>query len=231
MWLRVLHSIGLTNLSEREVADYESLKYSRGLIGRQGDHGPAVEPGPPAMTKREGEEPSFRINQKVVYPPHGVSVIEKIESAQIEGVEQLHYHLRLLSNNSMVTLAQANLGLAGLRPLGDAREVRALFEILQETNIGIYDIHKDWAGRYRRLLDKMKTGRLTELAEVLKILHLVSQSKSLSFREKKMYERAKYFVVSEVAYVNDISEREAEELVHQALGSSQKRVRRAEAAG
>jgi CarD family transcriptional regulator len=72
----------------------------------------------------------------------------------------------------------------------------------------------------------MKTGRLTEVAEVLKNLRLVSQRKSLSFREKKMYERAKYFIVSEVAHVKGISEREAEELVEQALASSlEKRLR------
>ena len=66
----------------------------------------------------------------------------------------------------------------------------------------------------------MKTGRLTDVAEVLKNLRLVSQRKSLSFREKKMYERAKYFIVSEVAHVKSITEREAEELVERALNSS-----------
>ena len=66
----------------------------------------------------------------------------------------------------------------------------------------------------------MKTGRLTDVAEVLKNLRLVSQRKSLSFREKKMYERAKYFIVSEVAHVRSIPEREAEEQVEAALTSS-----------
>jgi CarD family transcriptional regulator len=76
----------------------------------------------------------------------------------------------------------------------------------------------------------MKTGRLTEVAEVLKNLRLVSQRKSLSFREKKMYERAKYFIVSEVAHVKDISERDAEELVEQALTSSLEKRQRTKAA-
>ncbi|MEM1180691.1 MAG: hypothetical protein AAGM22_20255, partial [Acidobacteriota bacterium] len=69
-------------------------------------------------------------------------------------------------------------------------------------------------------LDKMKTGRLTEVAEVLKNLCLVSQKKSLSFREKKMYERAKYFIVSEVAHVRDIEELDAEGVVEAALEKS-----------
>jgi CarD family transcriptional regulator len=66
----------------------------------------------------------------------------------------------------------------------------------------------------------MKTGRLTEVAEVLKNLCLVSQKKSLSFREKKMYERARYFIVSEVAHVQDVGEVAAEGIVEGALRRS-----------
>ncbi|HYG64603.1 MAG TPA: CarD family transcriptional regulator [Thermoanaerobaculia bacterium] len=160
---------------------------------------------------------TFKVGQKVVYPNHGVSLIEKIEPTQIDGVEQTYYHLRLLANNSKVMVPKSNLDLVGLRPLCQNREVRALFEILEDGNI---DTYKDWKGRYKQNLDKMKTGRLTDVAEVLKNLRLVSQRKSLSFREKKMYERAKYFIVSEVAHVKAITERESEDLVERALNSS-----------
>jgi CarD family transcriptional regulator, regulator of rRNA transcription len=160
---------------------------------------------------------TFKVGQKLVYPNHGVTVVETIAADSIDGNEQMYYHLRLLSNNSKVMVPKANLDLVGLRPLCQTRDVRALFEILEDGNI---DTYKDWKGRYKQNLDKMKTGRLTEVAEVLKNLRLVSQRKSLSFREKKMYERAKYFIVSEVAHVKDIGEREAEELVERALASS-----------
>ena len=170
---------------------------------------------------------TFRIGQKVVYPNHGVTLVEKIEPGHMDGVEQLYFHLRLLSNNSKVMVPKANLDLVGLRPLCHTRDVRALFDILEDGNI---DTYKDWKGRYKQNLDKMKTGRLTEVAEVLKNLRLVSQRKSLSFREKKMYERAKYFIVSEVAHVKSISEREAEELVEQALTSSLEKRQRTKAA-
>jgi CarD family transcriptional regulator len=154
-------------------------------------------------------------------------LVEKIEAGHMDGVEQLYFHLRLLSNNSKVMVPKANLDLVGLRPLCHTRDVRALLDILEDGNI---DTYKDWKGRYKQNLDKMKTGRLTEVAEVLKNLRLVSQRKSLSFREKKMYERAKYFIVSEVAHVKDISEREAEELVEQALASSLEKRQRTKAA-
>src|SRR3978361_2080637 len=168
---------------------------------------------------------TFKVGQKLVYPNHGVTVVENIAADSIDGNEQTYYHLRLLSNNSKVMVPKSNLELGGLRPLCQTREVRALFEILEDGNI---DTYKDWKGRYKQNLDKMKTGRLTEVAEVLKNLRLVSQRKSLSFREKKMYERAKYFIVSEVAHVKDINEREAEDLVERSLTSSlEKRTRAA----
>ena len=170
---------------------------------------------------------TIKPGQKVVYPNHGVGVVEKIELGKIDGVEQTYYHLRLMSNNSKVMVPEDNLDLVGLRPLCDSKEIRNLFEILEDGNI---DTYKDWKGRYKQNLDKMKTGRLTEVAEVLKNLRLVSQRKSLSFREKKMYERAKYFIVSEVAHVRDVPERSAEEQVEDALTSSlEKRERRAKA--
>ena len=165
----------------------------------------------------------FEIGQKVVYPNHGVSVVESIANDSIDGVQQTYYHLRVLANDSKVMVPEENLDLVGLRPLVRLKEIRELFQLLEDGNI---DTYKDWKGRYKQNLDKMKTGRLTEVAEVLKNLRLVSQRKSLSFREKKMYERAKYFIVSELAHVKDISERRAEELVEDALTSSlEKRAR------
>ena len=160
---------------------------------------------------------TFKVGQKVVYPNHGVTVIEEIGPSRLDGTEQTFYHLRLLSNNSKVMVPKANLELVGLRPLSESRELRALFAILEDGNV---DTYKDWKGRYKQNLDKMKTGRLSDVAEVLKNLRFVSQKKSLSFREKKMYERAKHFIVSEVAHVKEITERDAEVLVERALSAS-----------
>lgn len=160
---------------------------------------------------------AFEVGQKVVYPNHGVTIIEEISSARFDDCEQTFYHLRLLSNNSKVMVPEENLDLVGLRPLGGRQDIDVLFDILEDGNI---DTYKDWKGRYKQNLDKMKTGRLIEVAEVLKNLCLVSQKKSLSFREKKMYERAKYFIVSEVAHVNDVGEPQAEGIIENALQRS-----------
>lgn len=160
---------------------------------------------------------TFKVGQKVVYPSHGVSFVQKIEKGSIDGVEQTYYHLRLLSNNSKVMIPKDNLELVGLRPLCGVTEINKLIRMLRNENIETY---KDWKGRYKQNLDKMKTGDLTQVAKVLKNLRMVSTRKSLSFREKKMYERARYFIISEVAHVKKIKEAEAEKLVEKALETS-----------
>ncbi len=157
---------------------------------------------------------TFKVGQKVVYPNHGVTVVEKIEPTKMDGDEQTFYHLRLLSNDSKVMVPKANLDLVGLRPLCAGSEIRSLFTTLKNDHVETY---KDWKGRYKQNLDKMKTGMLPEVAKVLKNLRLVSSKKSLSFREKKMYERAKYFIVSEVAHVKGLSEEQADKQVEKAL--------------
>ena len=168
---------------------------------------------------------AFRVGQKVVYPNHGVTVVEKIEDGDIDGTEQTFVHLRVLSNDSKVMVPRANLDLVGLRPLGQVTDIRTLFRTLRDGNIETY---KDWKGRYKQNLDKMKTGELIEVAQVLKNLELVSTKKSLSFREKKMYERAKYFIVSEVAHVKKITEDEADKQIDRALNTGLEKRKKAE---
>jgi CarD family transcriptional regulator len=152
-----------------------------------------------------------------VYPNHGVTVVEDIASTVIDGAERTCYHLRLLSSNSKVMVPKDNLDLVGLRPLCEIKEIRNVLGILEN---GSFDAQKDWKGRYKQNVEKMKTGRITEVAEVLRNLKFVSQKKSLSFREKKMYERARHLIVSEVAHVKGLSERDAEAQVEKALSSS-----------
>ena len=159
-----------------------------------------------------------------MYPNHGVTVVEKIEQGEIDGLEQTYYHLRFMSNDSKVMVPKPNLDLVGLRPLGQSNDIKALFKILRDGNI---DTYKDWKGRYKQNLDKMKTGELFEVAQVLKNLRLVSAKKSLSFREKKMYERARYFIVSEVAHVKKIKEDSADKQVEKALHAGLEKRRRA----
>jgi CarD family transcriptional regulator len=159
----------------------------------------------------------FKIGEKLVYPNHGVTVVEQIGGSPIIGADDTYYHLKLLGNNSRLMVPTQNTDRVGLRRLYQQKEIKSLFSLLEQR---VPKAHTDWKGRYRENLEKMKTGRLEDVAEVLKNLNEVSKKKSLSFREKKMYDRAKYLLVSEVAIVKGIPEAEAEKLIAKSLEKS-----------
>lgn len=158
---------------------------------------------------------SFKVGDKIVYPNHGVTIVEHIgESAVMNTPDSSYYHLRLLANNSRLMVPITNTDRVGLRRLYQQKEIKGLMSLLEETPP---KSHTDWKGRYRDNLEKMKTGRLEDVADVLKNLHEVQMRKSLSFREKKMYDRAKYLLVSEVAIVKNMPEAEAEKVIIKSL--------------
>lgn len=160
---------------------------------------------------------SFKVGEKLVYPNHGVTVVEQIGLSAVMGTDDTYYHLRLLANNSRLMVPIGNTDRIGLRRLYQQKEIKGLLSLLEER---VQKSHTDWKGRYRENLEKMKTGRLEDVAAVLKNLNEVSKKKSLSFREKKMYDRAKYLIVSEVAIVKGISEIDAEKVIEKALDKS-----------
>jgi len=162
---------------------------------------------------------SFKVGEKVVYPNHGVSVVEKIgEGFGTEpATPRSFYHLRLLSNNSKVMVPIGNTDLIGLRRLTQRKDITGLMKMLGD---GRFSATGDWKGRYKQNLDKMKSGRLQDIADVLKTLNYISARKTLSFREKKMYERARYLIISEIAVINGMDEREVERQVDRALAKS-----------
>lgn len=159
----------------------------------------------------------FKVGEKLVYPNHGVGVIENIQQSLVDGSSHPCYHFRLLANNSRVMVPVGNSDRIGLRPLTRRQEVGSVFRVLENSPAAPTT---DWKGRYKQNLDKMKSGRLTEIADVLKNLSWVQKQKALSFREKKMYERARFLIVSEIAQINGLPEAEVEGEVEKALGRS-----------
>ncbi|HEY5610900.1 MAG TPA: CarD family transcriptional regulator [Thermoanaerobaculia bacterium] len=160
---------------------------------------------------------SFKVGDKIVYPNHGVTVVEQIGQSNIDGLQNTFYHLRLLANNSRLMVPVTNIDRVGLRRLYRQQEIGKLFSLLEKKPLSPA---RDWKDRYRENLEKMRTGKLEDVADVLKNLSQVSRRKALSFREKKMYDRAKYLLVSEVAIVKGITEPEAERLIEKSLTKS-----------
>jgi len=138
----------------------------------------------------------FKIGDKVVYPNHGVGVIEQISFGMLDGRTETYYMLRISSNSLKVMVPRSNAAAVGLRPVirnGDTSKVLVYLER------GKFNSHHDWKHRFKENSERMRTGSLIEVAAVLKSLVALSHSKPLSFREKKMLERAKYLLITELA--------------------------------
>ncbi len=152
----------------------------------------------------------FNVGDKVVYPNQGVGVIQDVCERQIAGEQAEFYLLKLRANNSTVMVPTANADHVGLRLLCTEKQLETLFEILKGDNS---QPEPDWKSRYKENVEKMKTGSIFEVAVVLKNLYCLNFQKTLSFREKKMYDRALQLVISEIATVQNEPSEEIGEVV------------------
>jgi CarD family transcriptional regulator len=160
---------------------------------------------------------NFHIGDKVVYPNHGVGIIEQISSRTIGQTVEKFYLLKIKSSSLKVMVPFHSVSAVGLRRVVKNGEVQKIVDFLED---GECDNHADWKYRFKENSDRMRTGSLLEVAAVLKGLLLLSQAKPLSFREKKMLERARYLLVSELAMARNCEEPQIEELLTKALAKS-----------
>jgi CarD family transcriptional regulator len=156
----------------------------------------------------------FKVGQKVVYPNHGIGTIEQIEQKQIGATSLPFYTLRLAATNSVVLVPVANANEVGLRSPITSAECEMLLRHLADD---FANAASDWKDRFKDFSDKMRTGDIFEVADVLKHLTYLSHLKPLSFREQRMLERARYLVISELAAVCRQAECNVEPRVEQAL--------------
>ena len=157
---------------------------------------------------------SFHIGDKVVYPNHGVGVIEQISSRTIGATVEKFYLLKIKSSSLKVMVPFHNVNTVGLRRVVKNGEIQKIVDYLTD---GDCDSNTDWKYRFKENSDRMRTGSLLEVASVLKGLLTLNQSKPLSFREKKMLERARYLLVSELAMAKNCEETQVEDLLNKAL--------------
>jgi CarD family transcriptional regulator len=153
---------------------------------------------------------NFHIGDKVVYPNHGVGIIEQIGSRSIGASVERYYLLNIKASSLKVMVPCHNAVSVGLRRVVRNGEVQKVLDLLSLTENGS---NGDWKDRFKENSDRMRTGSLLEVAGVLKSLIALHQSKPLSFREKKMLERARYLLVSELALARNCEETKIEELL------------------
>jgi CarD family transcriptional regulator len=151
----------------------------------------------------------FQVGDKVVYPSQGVTIVESIVEEDLAGMMVECYHLRLLATDSKVLVPVQNIDRVGLRPLCDSSDVS---ESLDRLRANVIEQKSDWKDRYKANLERLKTGELGEVVDVLLCLADVASRKTLSFRERKMFDQAQQILAHEVA---EVEHREVDEVSHE----------------
>jgi CarD family transcriptional regulator len=146
-----------------------------------------------------------------------VGVIEQVAEKSIGGNTSSFYRLRLLSSDSMVMVPVDNTTAVGLRKVLTRHQYNRVFKLLKNGEVATYD---DWKGRFQANSDKMRTGDIMAVAEVLKSLTVLAEVKPLSYRERKMLDRARFLLISELAEVSSKSADKVEEQIDDALVAS-----------
>jgi CarD family transcriptional regulator len=149
-------------------------------------------------------EVSFRIGDKAVYPAHGVAEVTGIESKEISGIKHTFYILRILENGMRIMVPTKNVAAVGLRAVVNKSEVKEVYDILKSREVSVEG--QTWNRRYREYMEKIKTGSVFEIAEVLRDLSLLKHDKDLSFGERKMLDTAKALLVKELAVAKSAKE-------------------------
>jgi CarD family transcriptional regulator, regulator of rRNA transcription len=149
----------------------------------------------------------FQIGNKVVYPNQGVGIVEQISTRNLTGMPEMFYLLKLSSSSMRVMVPLSSVANVGLRRVTRTSEIGGVLEFLQK---GRCKSAQDWKGRFKENSEKMRNGALMQVAEVLKTLMFLNQAKPLSFREKKMLDRAWQLLVDEVAVARGLAKETVE---------------------
>ena len=140
----------------------------------------------------------------------------------VSGMDKEFLRLRIMANSSTVMVPRGNTNNVGLRPIVSKKEIDQVFDVLKDKGVRVFD---DWKGRFQENSDKMRTGSIREVALVYKSLSRLALQKTLSYRERRMLDRARYLIVSEIAEVEKLSAEAVEARVDKAVAHSCKQVR------
>ncbi len=147
----------------------------------------------------------FKVGDLAVYPAHGVGCIESIETREISGEKKDFYIMKILDNNMIIMIPIDNVTSVGLRDIINEEEVSRVYEIMKQRDIPADN--QTWNRRYREYMEKIKTGSVYEVAEVLRDLYLLKVDKDLSFGERKMLDTAQGLLLRELSIAKETDEK------------------------
>jgi CarD family transcriptional regulator len=160
---------------------------------------------------RKGGKTMFKIGDMAVYPTQGVGVIEAIEAREYLGENQEFYVLRIVDSDMTIMIPVTNVGIVGMRSLISKDRVSSVYDILEEKQKS--QTVASWSRRQREYNEKIKSGDLFEVAQVLRELYLIKEEKELSYGEKKVLELARKLLVKEIALAEGADEDQVVERV------------------
>jgi CarD family transcriptional regulator len=156
----------------------------------------------------------FKVGDCAVYPAHGITVVKRIDERDVGGKKKSFYVLQVVENQMTIMVPMENAGSVGLREIINETDVKRVYTILMDRDIKIDST--TWNRRYREYMDKIKTGSVFEIAEVLRNLVVLRNQKDLSFGERKMLDHAKTLLVREISLAKkakeDVIEKEIQSL-------------------
>jgi CarD family transcriptional regulator len=159
------------------------------------------------------DKQTFKVGDKAVYPAQGVAEVISIEEKDIAGNRLKFYVLRILDTNRKIMVPVNNAKSVGLRRPISEEEIEEIFAILRERTIA-FD-NQTWNRRYRGFMDKIKTGSVFDVAEVMRDLYRLKAEKSLSFGERRMLETARALIVKEIAVTREKPEENVQAEIEQ----------------
>ena len=160
---------------------------------------------------------TFTVGETVVYPNHGAAVIENIETRQIKGEDRLYLVLRIVAQQDLVVRVPAcNLDLVGVRDVVDRAGLDRVFDVLRAPHV---EEPTNWSRRYKANLEKLASGDVIKVAEVVRDLSRRDADRGLSAGEKRMLAKARQILVSELALAERVEETRAEVLLDEVLAS------------
>lgn len=156
----------------------------------------------------------FVIGDKIVYPMHGAGIIEQIEEKQILGEIRKYYILKVPSGDMKIMIPIESSEEIGIRAIISVAEITGVLEVLSAEST---EMSSNWNRRYRENMEKLKTGDIYNVAEVVRNLMRTDKEKKLSTGEKKMLSNAKQILISEIILVKDIDHDSAEQIINSAV--------------
>ena len=147
----------------------------------------------------------FKVGDKAVYPGHGVGQITSIEDKDIMGSKLTFYSMKIMESGTKIMIPKNRLKSVGVRPVASKQEAKEVMDIISEAKLEEASkiVGKNWQKRHQSYMDKIKTGSIYEIAKVIRDLNQIKEEKELSYGEKRMMDKAKNILYSELSLTMD----------------------------